>query len=463
MKKYKGFIRQYKRFYGETDGNAMIFVVLVLFTLVCFFVFTIHIGQRFTNKVEMQNAADAAVISGAIWKARGLNAISILNVSMSECLALIIMFMAFDSTMEYTREALPMNYAMAAELRLAGVEWTGCLNEKEDILNELYQKINEEMKKTWQEPKTLWQIMSALKKVSDAVSRTASVMAYLDASRMAELNGASALFDAPIVNAELGIFMPFATLWPYNEQLPVMDGNFENDLCRHTREGGDGYDNYLCYQNAFDVEVSERSINTEIEDLWNRLSACIVGNKPVRGIVLDEQGNNHTPLEEYALQRDQHYIDLCSAGDENAGGGEDYDQYKVLPLVLMDNFEGELHFTSLVQKLEGTVDSSYYLGSDGQPVLSMSSDISGEMITYGEDGNLENREGSMQLPELTWALASAEVYNRGEKDLFNQNWHAKLVPVDPESIEQTFMDGRLRLPSIIVDMESNAAQEILSH
>lgn len=450
MQKFKYVVKPSKRFHRETDGNAMVFVVLVLFTLVCFLVFTIHIGQRFTNKVAMQNAADAAVISGATWIARGFNTISILNVTMSECLALIVMFMAFDSTVQYTEKVLSRNYAEAAKQGLAGKDWTECIEEREKILNELYKKINEEMKKTWQQPETLSDIMSSLRKVSDAVSLTANKMAYLEASKMAALNGADEVLDGMVTESEFMGFRPFATLWPYLEKLPVEIGTFD-DLWAHTIEGGQGYANFLHYQNAFDVEVVEdrkRYIDSEIEDLWKRLASCTMDGEKVKGIILDKEGRRRTPLEEYGFQKEEHLYDSSIKN--------------VAPLALAYNPALQiLKYTSLVRKLEDTVSSTYFFGNGHQPILSLKSDISGEMITYGENGNSEKRQGSIRLPKQTWAVAAAEVYNPGEKDLFNQNWRVKLSPVDYKGIWSDYMGCDVRIPGGRID--SRAAEQVLLH
>jgi hypothetical protein len=457
MQKIKRYFQQFNRFHDESNGNAMIFVVLVLFTLVCFFVFTIHIGQRFTNKVEMQNAADAAAISGAVWKARGMNMISILNVSMSECLALIIMFMAFDSTVDYTNDAIPATEAAASECLLACLEWWYCIQEQEEIFKEIHVIINEEMRHTWQLPETLWEIMGALKQVSDVVSETASLMAYLDASNVAERNGASALFDSPVShNSVLNNFLPHATLWPYRDSLPVKDGTFEEDLCDHTIGGGEGYNNYLCYENAFDVEVNGRDIDSEIENLWGRLD-CITEDPDVTN------EENHTPLQEYREMRQAHFSDLCSGDNASSGSDANNDPKKVPPLVLADDWEDDVRFTSLVLKIENTLNSTYFLGYDGQPVLSLESNMSGEMITYGEDGDSALGGGRVNLSERTWAVARAEVYNPGEKDLFNQNWHAKLMPVDVTEIQPTYLRRNLNLPDRMQSPAIDSAQQVMAH
>jgi hypothetical protein len=560
-------------FHRDADGNAMIFVVIVLFTLVCFFVFTIHIGQRFTNKVEMQNAADAAAISGAVWKARGFNLISIMNVSMSECLALIIMFKAFDSTLKFTKVAHKINKSVATACcsipysAAVCCPWKAVLTGYEPILSG-YDRVNDVMKKTWKSPKILWKVMSALKKVSQVVSYATSVIAYYDASRIAERNGADALVN-------VGGFGYHAVLWPYQYELPVKDGSFEQDLCDHTWNGGDGYKNYLCYDDAFDIEIAGIGIDTTIEGMWAILSLimpppiltyeamkhvhyndlcstsgsssdmdltlqestmrcdkCLEeegeatwegyrveltryecddrwtkesteatqldtvthsnGQRP-QGTVLfngrdHDSGNSsidtsnppgpcrvcnnlHLVAPEQEGQPPRYFADIwalksClyeSEEQEIEIESENHDEDKVPPLVLDDDWRDKVKYTSLVFKRENNAGSSFFLGSDGEPILSLRSDMSGEMMTYGEEGDSRLKSDTVNIPERTWSVARAEVYNPGQEDLFNQNWHAKLAPVDAEGIQTEFMGMEIELPESLTGLTNDVVEEVWAH
>lgn len=550
----------------------MIFVVLVLFTLVCFFVFTIHVGQRFTHKVEMQNAADAAAVSGAVWKARGFNLISVLNVSMSECLALIIMFKAFNSTMEYVDIALPINKAIATACcaipysAAVCCPWKAILIGYENVLVPAYDKVNEMMKKTYEGPKLLWKLMSALKKVSQAVSYATSAMSYIDASRVAKLNGAD-----PIIEA--GSMGYYAVLWPYQTQLPVEDGTFEEDLCDHTWKGGDGYKNYLCIDDAMDMEIAGIEVDTALQVAVALLSAILP-----------------PPIITYEVMKDYHYNDLCSSSgsgldvdltlqdstmqcdkckDEKGkatwagerieltrfqcdnqfqkgktgteledivitGGGRpsgtllhngrdvskngktnpknpaqpcrvcrnlqavppevegespryfaeiwmlksclfdnpdkeieeettDHSGDKVKPLVLVKDWKDKVKYSSLVLLKENEDDNNAFKGADGRPIYQLKSDTSGEMITYGREGDSLLKSGEVELPEFTWGLARAIVYNPGQEDLFNQNWHAKLAPLDIKGLQPEFMGFEIPIPDKLKNLANDAVEEVLAH
>ena len=581
MELVKRIFQARQRFHDDTNGNAMLFVVLVLFTLVCFFVFTIHVGQRFTNKVEMQNATDAAVLSGAIWKARGFNLVSILNVSMSECLALIIMFKAFDSTLTITKIAHRINLAVAKACcevpytKAVCCPWKVVLEEVYgEVLLPAYTTANNLFKRTWKSPKVLWKLIKILKKVSKVLSAATASMAYLDASIIAEANGASALGDAEIGDVSLSVH---AVLWPIQLKLPVVDEkeNFQEELCPHTKKGGDGYKNYLCYNDAFDIEVVGVPVDSAIETAWSLLSLIfpfpVLTYEAMKEYHYDElcsesgssqdmndylpttvqcdicsrergnsvwvgeriqlsrgecddrwkiAGTESTPLTPLRLTGgrrpsgivlengvDDTYQDLpggpndpatpcrvCNLEIRGPNDGihptfyfadiwtlkeckieideeevntetQNNDDDKTPPLTLADDWEDRVKYTSLVFKRENTVDSSHLLGFDGRPILSLKSDMSGEMITYGEDGNSELRNDNVKIPKRTWAVARAVVYvpDPGQADLFNQNWHAKLAPVDVKGIPAEFLGLRIPLPEELTDLMNDTADEVWTH
>lgn len=580
----KRISKPHHRFHKDTDGNAMVFVVLVLFTLVCFLVFTIHVGQRFTNKVEMQNAADAAVISGAIWKARGFNLISILNVTMSECLALIIMFKAFDSTLTLTKIAHKITLTMYTSACSSGYGAAFCglaeiVGTAYPPLLAAYKVANNVLKRTWKSSKILWKLMKGLKKVSKVVSVVTSTMAYLDASRVAELNGASIIGPAEIGDVSIGLH---AVLWPIQFKLPVKDEDksFQEQLCPHTKKGGDGYDKYLCYDDAFDISVVGVPIDSTIRAAWDALTLIIppplVTYEAMKQYHYDElcstsgssvDPGNYLPDEDETMQCDicsrergrsewtgirielsrevcddqykkkgtqstqlgtkkltdgkmpgtvinkgidpdpenqdpqfdpekQPHCKVCSnlevvEPQDDSGGKTRYyaeiwtlkkckfeldkdevemdstnhDDDKEPPLVLADDWEDSVKYTSLVFKRENKVDSSHLLGSDGKPILSLKSDMSGEMITYGEGGNSKLGDDDVKLPKRTWAVARAVVYvpEPGQKDLFNQNWHAKLAPVDVKGISSELPGLKISLPEKLKNLMNDAVEEIWTH
>jgi hypothetical protein len=163
-------------------------------------------------------------------------------------------------------------------------------------------------------------------------------------------------------------------------------------------------------------------------------------------------------------------IDEEEVNTENQNNDDD----KTPPLTLAEDWDDRVKYTSLVFKRENTVDSSHLLGFDGRPILSLKSDMSGEMITYGEDGNSELRDDNVKIPKRTWAVARAVVYvpepgqadlvpEPGQADLFNQNWHAKLAPVDVKGIPAEFLGLRIPLPEELTDLMNDAVDEVWTH
>lgn len=63
----------------KQQGQILIFVAVLSICVIIFIFLTIGIGQTVTNRIQMQDATDAACLSAAIWQARGLNVLADLN------------------------------------------------------------------------------------------------------------------------------------------------------------------------------------------------------------------------------------------------------------------------------------------------------------------------------------------------------------------------------------------------
>ena len=251
--------------HDDQGGQTLIFIAIVMFALVCFFALVVNVGDRVTAKVELQNAADAAVMAGGIWNARGMNMISILNVGMTECLAFIIFFKAFDKTYIATKAAIEANKLTAEAMiamksipyvgpviAAAGEIWKACLKIVEELSLEIAENMNKLMKKLTKKDKGLWTVMKGLEKFEWFIKRSAPVIAAYEANRIAELNGADPLLTVPKpVN-----FTFTAILFPADpfSGLPVKKGVFK-DLCPPTTKGGPGYKNFLCWDSALGMKI----------------------------------------------------------------------------------------------------------------------------------------------------------------------------------------------------------------
>ena len=261
-----GIFKKIRTVHKDRDGQAIIVIALVMFTIVCFFALTINVGHRITAKVEMQNAADAAVMSGAIWNARGMNMICILNVGMTECLALIIMFRAFYETCKIVEIALPINEAVAAVLSAipftaaAGAIWQAGLKIARALLTSVIKPVANAMNNLAKDDGALWKLMDGLQMMSKGIKTAAPIAAAYEAHMIAGLNGADPLVSVGSVTYR-ALFLPLAT-----ESLPVKEGTFK-DLCKPTvGDGGHHYKEYLNWRAPFTSGGKYNALGMKIGD-----------------------------------------------------------------------------------------------------------------------------------------------------------------------------------------------------
>jgi len=64
----------------DNGGQAAVFAALMLLVLVMFIMLVVDVGQLVSWRIRMQNATDSAAMAGAVWQARGLNVIAMLNI-----------------------------------------------------------------------------------------------------------------------------------------------------------------------------------------------------------------------------------------------------------------------------------------------------------------------------------------------------------------------------------------------
>jgi len=254
--------------HDDQGGQTLIFIAIVMFALVCFFALVVNVGDRISAKVEMQNAADAAVMAGGIWNARGMNMISILNVGMTECLAFIIFFKAFDKTyiatevaieanilaaegMKAIGEALVAAYGIGTIIIAAAEAWKVCLDIVKQVSLKIAEEMNNLMKKLADKDNSisLWKMMKLLQTFESIIKYSTPVIAAYEANHIAELNGADRLPGFPPGIEYAGMLFPTDPI----AGLPVKKGVFK-DLCPPTTSGGPGYTNFLCWDSALGIE-----------------------------------------------------------------------------------------------------------------------------------------------------------------------------------------------------------------
>jgi hypothetical protein len=88
------------------SGQAIYIVVVFFFLMAGLLFLVINSGEKVNHKVGMQGAADAAAASGAGWYARGLNTISMCNVTETQLLSLIVLCDTLETVTPPARQCI---------------------------------------------------------------------------------------------------------------------------------------------------------------------------------------------------------------------------------------------------------------------------------------------------------------------------------------------------------------------
>jgi hypothetical protein len=83
------------QFHESEEGMLTLATVITVLGLVVLIAFLGNIGETVVEKIEMQNDADAAAYSSALWMARGMNAVTTTNHLLGEVTALCVIHEAF--------------------------------------------------------------------------------------------------------------------------------------------------------------------------------------------------------------------------------------------------------------------------------------------------------------------------------------------------------------------------------
>jgi len=484
MKLYK-----IKKLHNENKGNAMIIVVFFLFVLLCFFALTMNVGFQIIAKEKMQNAADSAALSGGLWIARGLNLVSILNVSMTESLASIIFLKAIHKANEHGKTICASNIVAAIASynykwlkRLLSVGIPG-IREVENLYEDKIRSVMGHPED--EDPGTLWGIIRWLKNGEDAINASINdipllaLMAEEEAKNIANINQA------------------VSCQWlPKNFGMPVKQGKF-HDLCHPTKYGGSGYKNFLGFDSALDLEINgirvkdlltllwtvypkpgegadtaplspliaieypravRLAYNTmcgsgethEYEDMTMECSKCerdakwvgtrvkikpceFYGSEISNRQYLGEKIGNIYPIdydkkiendgkckvykftnkepvyddedETYTCYKEEWTLLKCNY---TAVEYVESDNNKPVPLVLDDEWRKKVNFVALVNK--NTKDPFHFLRKEHD-----------KQYSFGDPAINQ-----------TYGIAQIQIYNPQDENLFNQDWHIKLVPFNPD-------------------------------
>jgi hypothetical protein len=118
---------------------------------------------------------------------------------------------------------------------------------------------------------------------------------------------------------------------------------------------------------------------------------------------------------------------------------------KAVPTVLEEDWKDKVKYTGIVHQKVST--KFPWIGSGDNRVDSLKTDQAGEDITFGEGGDSAKDSGApVDLPEETYCFACAEIYNPTDKDLFNQDWHVRLIPCEAEALKNSVSIAGQQLP-----------------
>ena len=218
------------RLHRDQGGQVSALAVVAAGIFACLLILVINTGAATSGKIEMQNAADAAAVSGATWVARGLNIISLNNVTESQLLALALIIPALDRAAPLAEATLQLEL-LACPALVFPVAIIACkiaIQVQLYILKGYTRPAIEIMQPLAERNSFLWTTMRLLGQMNGLVSRTFPLMAQSETYRIAVTNG-----------ADLGVLIPaqYSSGGSLLPTLPVRPGKMRPDLCVPTREG----------------------------------------------------------------------------------------------------------------------------------------------------------------------------------------------------------------------------------
>ena len=242
------------------SGQILVIALLAITILAGLVFYVFNIGSQLNRRVQMQNAADAAAISGAGWMARSMNIIAMNNVTQSRLIALALVLDSLPLAAEMTiaeetgenslsialKEQIDANAIPSTknDFLLRGLdEIRRQLNRKQagtdqthlDVIDavdfaldqddekDLENSYNVKRDTHWTLDQSgdpphgsIWKAVVALDKLSQAVLDSAGVLAQNDAVRFGKKNHAKAIMLVPItpkLPGYRGTFEDFKTLF----------------------------------------------------------------------------------------------------------------------------------------------------------------------------------------------------------------------------------------------------------
>lgn len=233
-------------------GAVMVIALLSLILLASMVFYVFNVGHHVAKKVETQNAADAAAISGAGWVARSFNTVAMNNVETTRLIAYAAVLDAVPQAIDYTitdqtaiRDAINQQLVRGVgtdpwlrdgllEARLRTEDQLAMLRPLQELFRASGGKNSggggyDVGRMTYYRPPAgvagagrgdLWQAIDSLSALSQATMENLTPLASQNASRAAEVNQ----------TAGSGLLLPWTTDIPWEQgsfedfRLPVLNG-----------------------------------------------------------------------------------------------------------------------------------------------------------------------------------------------------------------------------------------------
>ncbi len=364
----------------DDRGSVSLMAVICLGAFACLFFGIANLSIAYTEKVELQNAEDASVLSGATMIARGLNLVAMNNSTQAKLFALSVIHWGLERAIPIVRayltalQSIPYVGIVAVPFKIVLEIWSGVVNATKSIFNE---------------GKLVWKIMKVLSSFSGAIVKAMPAFAALEAFRIARKNGATfgMMISPTILRGESGSSGLFLVEFPVNK------GQFK-DLC------GPGTPRT---PRAREMISKVRDRPAAFYYLWD------VATDPF-GAILEALGA--LPILGKLVVKPA----LKAAGLKSAVSGTTLDLFINLRLAQRcPSNTGEYAPWMLDVPLKKTQERLNYFG-----------------FVYRER---KFRIAPALFKDMLWgdkrfAYGQARVYNADEFDSFNQDWRVKLVPAN---------------------------------
>jgi len=204
-----------RRVHSDESGQSIVYIALILFLLGCFTFMVINSGALLHDKMQVQSAADASVLSGSTWVARGMNLNSMMNIFMAMLLAEEIYMKAVFWTALTALLLSPVIEAFWLGVCLT----TGTCNPAGEVIVDTFD-LFPVLWETGDDEDFIWDVMETLSDVEDGVHNTFALVGELESVRVAMMNGAA-----------------FGAMYP--PTIPEEEGEL-TDLCETTLSGSEG-------------------------------------------------------------------------------------------------------------------------------------------------------------------------------------------------------------------------------